>query len=933
MNHLFQLSMKASVAAIDTGGVKEAQFHIRRTSHVADAFGMISEKEFVNTLEDIIQRRGAMELLISDNAKSETSGRVDDVLRAYKIKDWQSEPYFQHQNFAERGYRDVKARVIVIMNASGAAANEWLLILKYVIYIHNRMAQKSLGWKTPLEVLTGQTPDISIIYQMPYRTIVYFKRYEEQYPHKVSSEDIGYFVGFAETVGHNNTFLVLTRDTKKVIARSRIRLANELPNKRLLGTNPDDDDDDKDFVKVETTSEGCEVINPFEGDDIKVDDIKFDKMAVAETVDEGTELMFTIPLESLTGRSFLLPIKDDGTHDRTTIIKIYDERQKILANEPDLIKLRIKVNDEEYDELIAYNEMNDFIEERFLKDDGVWKFRKILDHQGPLSKEDPRYQGSKYNVLIEWETGEWSWEPTNLLDLDDHKVDLAMYARDNGLLELPGWKHYKKLAKRKKKLDPMVKQAKLKSFKNSPKYMFGIRVRNNHEEAMYLDKINGNTLWADAELKETGEMDDIGVFRSLGYGAKVPSNYKLIKVHMVYAVKHDGRHKARLVANGNLTGPITEANYSGVVSLRSIRLIAFIGELNELELWAADISNTYVMSYTNEKVCIIAGPEFGSLEGHLLIIVHALYGLKFSGVCWHVRISQVLIDMGFKPCRMDPDVWLRDKGDHYEYIGTYVGDLCIASKDPEAILKFLIDDYKFQLKGVGPMSYHLGCDFFHDKDGTLCQSPKKYIIRLIENYVRMFGNQPRKYTSPLEKEDHPELDISKELDVEDIKKYQSLIGCLQWMVSLGRFDISTATMSMLSFRANPREGHLERLKRIVGYCSKMRDGAIRYRTARPDLSHQPIDKYSWDNSVYGDAKEDIPNDIPEAKGNIVDIITYVDANLLHDMISGKSVTGIMHFVNQTPIDSYSKKQNTVETSTFSSEFVAARIATEQIIDL
>ena len=58
----------------------------------------------------------------------------------------------------------------------------------------------------------------------------------------------------------------------------------------------------------------------------------------------------------------------------------------------------------------------------------------------------------------------------------------------------------------------MVKQAKLRSSKNSPKYMFGIRVPNNHEKVMYLDKINGNTLWADAKLRETGEMDDIGVF-------------------------------------------------------------------------------------------------------------------------------------------------------------------------------------------------------------------------------------------------------------------------------------------------------------------------------------------------------------------------------------------------------------------------------------
>ena len=121
------------------------------------------------------------------------------------------------------------------------------------------MAQKLLEWKIPLEVLTGQTPDISIIYQMPSCTVVYFKRYEEQCPHKTSSEGIGFFVGFAETVGHDNTFLVLTQDTKKVIARSRVQLVSELPNKRLMGIKKEDDDDDDDndnLVKVETTSEG-----------------------------------------------------------------------------------------------------------------------------------------------------------------------------------------------------------------------------------------------------------------------------------------------------------------------------------------------------------------------------------------------------------------------------------------------------------------------------------------------------------------------------------------------------------------------------------------------------------------------------------------------------------------------------------------------------
>ena len=59
---------------------------------------------------------------------------------------------------------------------------------------------------------------------------------------------------------------------------------------------------------------------------------------------------------------------------------------------------------------------------------------------------------------------------------------------------------------------------------------------------------------------------------------------------------------------------------------------------------------------------------------------------------------------------------------------------------------------------------------------------------------------------------------------------------------------------------------LERSKCIVGCSSKMRDGTIRHQTARSDLSHLPLDKYSWDNNVYGDRKEDIPKDTPEAKG-------------------------------------------------------------------
>ena len=106
-----------------------------------------------------------------------------------------------------------------------------------------------------------------------------------------------------------------------------------------------------------------------------------------------------------------------------------------------------------------------------------------------------------------------------------------------------------------------------------------------------------------------------------------------------------------------------------------------------------------------------------------MIIVKALYGLKSSGLRWHERLAAILLEMEFIPSRADPDVWLRSCGDHYEYIGVYVDDLEIASKDPQAILDTLSNVYHFNLKGSGPISFHLGCDFNCDPNGTLCMQP------------------------------------------------------------------------------------------------------------------------------------------------------------------------------------------------------------------
>ena len=102
------------------------------------------------TLTDFIRKWGAMNGLFSDNTKAQTSLAVQDILRQYNIDDMQSEPHQQNQNPAERRIQEVKAMTNVMMDRAGAPAYLWLLCLKVCVFILNRLAQKQIGWETPI---------------------------------------------------------------------------------------------------------------------------------------------------------------------------------------------------------------------------------------------------------------------------------------------------------------------------------------------------------------------------------------------------------------------------------------------------------------------------------------------------------------------------------------------------------------------------------------------------------------------------------------------------------------------------------------------------------------------------------------------------------------------------------------------------------------
>lgn len=135
-------------------------------------------------------------------------------------------------------------------------------------------------------------------------------------------------------------------------------------------------------------------------------------------------------------------------------------------------------------------------------------------------------------------------------------------------------------------------------------------------------------MWQDATKTKMDQIYEYSTCASKGKGAPVPDGYTKIRVHLIYDIKQDGKCKARLVAGGHLTGPNTDTYYSSVVSLRVMRMLVFLAELNELELCASNIGNAYLEAYTKEKVCFIAGHEFEvyGQYGHMMVVVKAFYG-------------------------------------------------------------------------------------------------------------------------------------------------------------------------------------------------------------------------------------------------------------------------------------------------------------------
>ena len=165
------------------------------------------------------------------------------------------------------------------------------------------------------------------------------------------------------------------------------------------------------------------------------------------------------------------------------------------------------------------------------------------------------------------------------------------------------------------------------------------------------------------------------------------------------------------------------------------------------------------------------------------------------------------------------------------------------------------------------------------------------------------------------------MDVSRELNEADAAYYQSLIGILRWMVELGRVDVCLEVSMMSSHLALPREGHLEQVLHIFAYLKKYHNTELVYDPSDPVVDENDFEQRDWVSSEFGhvEGKEEFPVNMPEPRGHGFIIRVKVDADHASDTVSRRSRTGLLIYLNCALVYWWSKKQTSVESSSFGSE--------------
>ena len=925
-------------------------------------YPMKGEGEAGDSLRLLAEDVGVPNNLTYDNAPAMTGPNTvfQKTARFLRIQCKTIEPHTSRQNPGERMIGELRRRWRDKRRAKAVPRRLWDYVLVWVAEIISRTYNKRLG-RTGIEELTGDTTDIT--------EWVDFDIYDEVWywdsPHAEENPKPGRWLGVSHRVGSAMCFYVVNRKGE-VLSRTTVQhpTAEEMKSgdvkKQFEAMNKGIEErlNDANFVNE---APGMLYEEDIEDEFGEVDEgidnpLPVDPSALAGDVEEDPNTF-----DEYLGAELILDAGPEGSPLRGRVIKrAKGEDGNPIGTAHGNPLLDTRRYEVEFNGIPHEYTANQIAENLFSQVDSEGRrqliFKGIIDHRKDgtaIDRSDgkvktrggqlrPKITTRGWFLKVEWKDGTASWLPLSEVK-NSSPVEAAEYAVASKIDDEPAfaWWVPAVLKKRNKII------AKVKSRYWRTTHKFGLRLPHSLEEAYQIDRDNKNDFWRRAIEKE---MTRVRVAFEKWQGGSTEDEareklvgYQQMRGHLVFDIRLDGLvRKARFVAGGHETETPSSITYSSVVSRDSVRIAFLIAALNDVDLMSADIGNAYLNAPCREKIWMKAGPEFGDEKDTIFLVVRALYGLKSAGASWRSFFSQTLQELGFKPTRGDPDVYIRPQVKengfkYYEMILVYVDDILVVSHDTKPIMDEISSTFRLKEDSLGPPRRYLGAGIkiFTDDEGRECwsMSADDYVRVVLDDVETDLAKQGKKLRGkaqrPFSSNYRPEIDVTKELDDDGVAKFQSYMGIFRWMIELGRIDIITEVSMLTSHQVLPREGHLEACYSIFAYLRKNPNMSMVFHPSTMQVDERRFKKADW-TDFYGDVEESIPEDMPKPLGNPVKMTAWVDSDHAGNLVTRRSQTGYLIFLNQSPVLWYSKRQNTVEASTFGAEFIAARTCLEAI---
>ena len=922
-------------------------------------YPMEHKNESIHSLDDFVKKVGIPEILISDNDSTMEGWKEwKQRIRKYGIQPKYTEPYSPFQNKAELDIRELKRKIRRFQDRSKSPKRLWNYLIILCAKIRSFVAgtQSDLNGRCAYEQVYGWTPDISVFIMHQWYEVVAFLDSDQD-------TKLACWLGPAEDYGGGDAAFLLPRSGRPIVRSTFWALTpNEMIDKQLeiqalhdsINKKIGNDRTDRDLAN-EIGDEHFPMADLFvDPDDIEdtLDELH-DDLRQSEADDYSPEAFdeyLNAEIKATRGDVLLRGTVVSRKRDRDGIPTGREHSNPLLDTREYLVCFEDGTSDIYTANLIAeslYSQVDDAGRR-------LQALQEIVEHQksnsaitddadafySTKSGRKPKRTTKGWRFLVEWKDGYTSWVPLSTLK-DSYPLEVADYVVSNNLLHEPAFRWWVPLVLKKR--DRILNKVKTKYWSTSHKY--GLELPKSVTHALNIDKRTGTDHWQKAIEKEIRNV--FPAFDFLDDDAMVPPGYSFVDTYFVFDIKMDLTRKARLVARGSMTEPTKEETFASVVSRDTVRLFFLLAALNDVELLSCDIQNAYLSAPNKEKIWTKfqdqLGPEY---NGRRAVISKALYGLRSSGRSFRDFLALNLREMGFTSSRADPDLWMRaavkPNGDRiYEYVISYVDDLIFQGLSPKEFMEELGKRFTLKPGSIKEPDTYLGVDIkkfrIHNSDEPdktrWAFESTSYIKKAIAEIEKELEDANLKLLpnakTPLATGYRPELDTSPELGSRQLNYYQGLIGILRWACEIGRIDILMPVSLLSRYLVSARQGHLEQVFHIFAYLKHHPRSTMVFDDTIPVFRGEKFVNCDW-SEFYPEACEAIPEIMPEPRGNEVVMTCFVDADHAGCRETRRSHSGILIFVNRAPIIWYSKRQNTVEASTYGSELLAMRLAIEMI---